>query len=105
MSCAAALLPLLCQILSSRAARTLHFAQCVNRLKRLLDGVVMAEIVAFPTESATLSDKDTVDRAADLLDEGLELLADYRAIEDQQVRASLRALVKSLGRRSGRAAG
>lgn len=68
----------------------------------------MAEIVAFPTESATLSDKDTVDRAAEdffLLDEGLELLADYRAIEDQQVRASLRALVKSLGRRSGRAAG
>ncbi len=65
----------------------------------------MAEIVAFPTETAAaFSGEENVDRAVEdrfLLEEGLELLADYRAIEDKQVRASLRGLVKALVRSSG----
>ena len=65
----------------------------------------MAEIVAFPTETASaFSGEENVDRAVEdcfLFEEGLELLADYRAIEDKQVRASLRGLVKALVRSSG----
>ncbi len=63
----------------------------------------MAEIVAFPTDSAALSSEETIDETTEdnfLLDEGLELLADFRAIPDLQVRNSLRVLVKSMSRGS-----
>ena len=61
----------------------------------------MADILAFPTEAPDASlDCATDDRF--LIDEGLELLGDFRAIEDRDVRDSLRALVKSMALASGR---
>ena len=63
----------------------------------------MADIVAFPTDTA--AEAERVDRMAEdsfLLDEGLELLADFRTIADSDVRDSLRALIKSMSRSSAR---
>ena len=68
----------------------------------------MAEIVAFPTEGLSISENEPIDQVAEdcfLLDEGLELLADYRAIPDHDVRASLRALVKSMALQGSRCSG
>ena len=65
----------------------------------------MAEIVAFPTDIASFCEAESTDKARDdffLLDEGLELLADFRSIPNEDVRTSLRALVKSMARSSAR---
>lgn len=62
----------------------------------------MAEIVLFPTDAARCpsearDDEPSGDRF--LPDEGLDLLAGYRAITDPDVRASLRALARSMALR------
>ena len=66
----------------------------------------MAEIVAFPTHVTQGPEAGDDEQAGDrfLLDEGLELLADYRAIADPDVRASLRALARSMALRCRQAA-
>lgn len=55
----------------------------------------MADILAFPADQA---DAAATDVAYDqfLLEEGLELLGDFRAIDDRAVRDSLRTLVKAM---------
>ena len=65
----------------------------------------MAEIVAFPNDIASFCEAESTGKARDdffLLDEGLELLADFRSIPNEDVRTSLRALVKSMARSSAR---
>ena len=57
----------------------------------------MADIVSFP-QDGRVSSEDYATREDDtfLKDEGLELLAAYRAIQDPSVRSSLMKLVKAL---------
>ena len=66
----------------------------------------MAEIVLFPTDTTVLAEAQR-ELSADrfLLDEGLDLLADFRSIRDDNVRASLRGLVKSMAMASRAKAG
>ena len=58
-------------------------------------GSIMADILVFPTDA---TDDAAAEPAEDgfLLDEGLELLSDFRSIGDRRVRDSVRTLVKSL---------
>ena len=66
----------------------------------------MAEIIDFPSERPDHDPHDTLDREDSfLLEEGLELLANYRAIKDPDVRASIMRLVACLSRAEARSAG
>ncbi len=57
----------------------------------------MAEIVRFPTDGNVKSEVHVeIEEDMFLIDEGLELLADFRAIDDIEVRTSIRALVKAM---------
>ena len=60
----------------------------------------MADIVMFPQDgTVTEEEAATFEHDTFLRDEGLELLATYRAIKDPSVRASLMQLVKTLAGR------
>ncbi len=57
----------------------------------------MAEIVRFPTDGNVKPEvHGEIEEDMFLIDEGLELLADFRAIDDIEVRTSIRALVKAM---------
>ena len=61
----------------------------------------MADIVRFPSDTSAAADVHEADAREIpgdrfLLDEGLELLADFRLIQNEDVRASLRKLVNSM---------
>ena len=60
----------------------------------------MADILTFPHDAGTPEDElSTVENDMFLKDEGLELLAAYRAIRDPSVRSSVMHLVKTLAAR------
>ena len=66
----------------------------------------MAEIVLFPSDTTVLpAARQDVSDDRFLLDEGLDLLADFRSIRDDAVRASLRGLVKAMATASRAGAG
>jgi hypothetical protein len=82
--------------------RTIAFLAKGFKQTELREEVVMAEIVVFPTDAARYPSEARDDELSGdrfLLDEGLDLLADYRAITDPDVRASLRALARSMALR------
>ena len=56
----------------------------------------MADIVMFPQDGGTDEDDSTSRNDSFLKDEGLDLLAAYRRINDPSVRMSLMQLVKTL---------
>ena len=58
----------------------------------------MADIIDFPSEPTPQSSDPDGDNDAFLRDEGLELLAYYRSIEDTAVRGSIMTLLQSLAR-------
>ncbi len=60
----------------------------------------MADILTFPQDGGFF-DEESAKATEDLFlkDEGLELLAAYRSIQDPAVRASLMQLVKTLAAR------
>ena len=65
----------------------------------------MAEILAFPTDQSVFtSDVAGSDHDRFLLDEGLELLGDFRSIEDRGIRDALRQLIKAMAFASRRIA-
>lgn len=56
----------------------------------------MADIIDFPQEPTPRSSDLDTDGDTFLRDEGLEVLAHYRAIKDPAVRASIMTLLQSL---------
>lgn len=87
-----ALVWLVPDVASGRKACIMHLFQ---------PGSIMADILVFPTDATTdvSSEQDVASEQSDdhfLLDEGLELLSDFRSIEDRQVRDAVRSLVKTL---------